>query len=212
MTKITILGATGFAGSHIAAEAASRGHELTLLSRSTPQHPPAGARVIAGSVLDGDVLSQVLDGAEVVVGALSPRGDMEGKVADAYAEVAARLAGASTRFIIVGGFGSLKDEAGERIVDTDAFAPEYKPESQELFAAYQRVSATDVDWTYVSPAGTFGSFVPDQTRRGEYRTGGDEAFFDADGKSVISGPDFALAVVDEIEADAHVRKHVSFAY
>ncbi|MGM1030429.1 MAG: NAD(P)-dependent oxidoreductase [Actinomycetota bacterium] len=212
MTKITILGATGFAGSHIAAEAASRGHELTLLSRSTPQDPPAGARVIAGSVLDGDVLSQVLDGAEVVVGALSPRGDMEGRVADAYADVAARLAGTPIRFIIVGGYGSLKDASGERIVDTDAFAPEYKPESQELFDAFARVSATDVDWTYVSPAGTFGSFVPDQTRRGEYRTGRDEAFTDADGQSVISGPDFALAIVDEIEARAHVREHISFAY
>ena len=107
---------------------------------------------------------------------------------------------------------ALKDASGERIVDTDAFAPEYKPESQELFAAYERVSAADVDWTYVSPAGTFGGFVPDQTRRGAYRTGGEAAFFDADGQSVISGPDFGLAVVDEIESGAHLREHISFAY
>ncbi|MGY3127263.1 putative NADH-flavin reductase [Agrococcus sp. UYP33] len=211
MTKITVLGATGFAGGHIAAEAASRGHELTLVSRSAPQDAPAGARVIQGSVLDADVLAQAIDGADVVVGALSPRGDMEGKVADAYADVAARLA-PGTRFIIVGGFGSLKDEAGDRIVETAAFAPEYKPEALELFSAFERVSAMDVDWTYVSPAGTFGGYVPDQTRRGEYRTGGDDAFYDADGQSVISGPDFGLAVVDEIEAGAHVREHISFAY
>ena len=176
MTKITILGATGFAGSHIAAEAANRGHELTLLSRSTPQDPPGGARVITGSVLDGDVLSQALDGAEVVVGALAPRGDMEGKVADAYADVAARLAGTGARFLIVGGYGSLRDASGRRIVETDAFAPEYRPESEELLDAYERVAATEVDWTYVCPAGTFGAFVPDQSRRGEYRTGGDAAW------------------------------------
>jgi len=164
-------------------------------------------------VLDGDVLAQALDGAEVVVGALSPRGDMEGEVADAYADVAARVAESGARFIIVGGFGSLKDADGERMVNTDAFAPEYKPEALELFSAYERVSAMDgVDWTYVSPAGTFGSFVPDQTRRGEYRTGGDAAFYDADGSSTISGPDFALAVVDEIESGAHRREHISFAY
>ena len=213
MAKITVLGATGFAGGNIAKEAAQRGHELTLVSRSTPQDAPAGARVIKGSVLDGDVLAQALDGADVVVGALSPRGDMEGKVADAYADIAGRLAETPARFIIVGGFGSLKNEAGERIVETDAFAPEYKPEAQELFAAYDRVSAMDdVDWTYVSPAGAFGSFIPDQTRRGEYRTGGDTPIYDAEGNSAISGPDFGIAVVDEIESGEHSRAHVHFAY
>lgn len=213
MTKITVLGATGFAGSNIAEEAAARGHALTLVSRSTPQDAPAGARVISGSVLDGAVLEQALDGADVVVAALSPRGDMEGKVADAYAEIAGRLAGSDTRLIIIGGFGSLKNETGERIVNTDAFAPEYKPEALELFNAYERVSALDgIDWTYVSPAGAFGSYIPDQTRRGEYRIGGDTPIFDADGASAISGADFGLAVVDEIEAGRHRRAHVSFAY
>lgn len=210
MAKITVLGATGFAGANIAQEAAARDHELTLVSRSTPQDAPAGARVIRGSVLDGDVLAQAIDGADVVVGALSPRGDMEGKVADAYADVAERLAGTPTRFIIVGGFGSLKDETGERIVETEAFAPEYKGEARELFAAFERVSAIDeLDWTYVSPAGAFGSFIPDQTRRGEYRTGGDTPL---DGESAISGPDFALAMVDAIESGEHRRAHVHFAY
>lgn len=213
MAKITVLGATGFAGSNIAQEAAGRGHEVTMVSRSTPQEAPAGARVIKGSVLDGDVLAQALDGADVVVGALSPRGDMAGKVADAYADIADRLADGAARFVIIGGFGSLKDEDGARIVDTDAFAPEYKPEAKELFTAYERVSAVDgVDWTYVSPAGAFGSFIPDQTRRGEYRTGGETPIYDADGNSAISGADFGLAVVDAIEAGEHRKAHVSFAY
>lgn len=211
MAKITVLGATGFAGSNIAKEAADRGHELTLVSRSPLQDAPAGARHLQGSVLDGDVVAQAIDGADVVVGALSPRGDMEGKVADAYAAIADRLAGTSTRFIMVGGFGSLKNEAGERIVDTDAFAPEYKPEAKELFSAYERVSAVEgADWTYVSPAGAFGSFIPDQQRTGEYRTGGDTPLA-ADG-SGISGADFAIAIVDTIEQDLHRNAHVHFAY
>ncbi len=212
MAKITILGGSGFAGGWIAREAAARGHEVTTVSRSTPAELPEGVRVQLGSVLDGPTLTEALDGAEVVVGALAPRGDMEGKVADAYADVAARLEGSDVRFLIVGGFGSLKDANGERIVNTDGFAPEYRPESLELLAALERVSALEVDWTYISPAGIFGGFVPDQTRRGEYRSGGDRAIFDADGQSTISGPDFALAVVDEIEADAHRRQHISFAY
>lgn len=213
MAKITVLGATGFAGGYIVEEAARRGHELTLVARSAPEEAPAGARVIRGSVLDGDVLAQALDGADVVVGALSPRGDMEGKVAAAYAEVARSLAGTPTRFVIIGGYGSLKDESGERIVETDAFAPEYRPESLELLDAFERVRATDgVDWTYVSPAGMFGAFMPDQTRQGAYRTSGDTPLVSSSGESVISGPDFALAVVDAIESGEHREAHVHFAY
>lgn len=212
MARITVLGATGFAGGWIAKEAASRGHEVTMLSRSTPQDAPAGARVLTGSALDGDVLAEALDGADAVVGALSPRGDMAGKVAGAYAAVAERLAGTDARFVIVGGYGSLKDASGTRIVETAAFEPAYRPESEELLAAFQAVAATDVAWTYVSPAGEFGGYIEDQSRRGEYRTGGEDAFADAEGRSRISGPDFALAVVDELEAGAHVREHISFAY
>ncbi|MGO1775881.1 MAG: NAD(P)H-binding protein, partial [Agrococcus casei] len=74
MTKITVLGATGFAGSSIAKEAASRGHEVTVVSRSAADL--AGTRAVQGSVLDSAVLADALDGAEVVVGSLSPRGDM----------------------------------------------------------------------------------------------------------------------------------------
>ncbi|GAA3608035.1 NAD(P)-dependent oxidoreductase [Agrococcus terreus] len=213
MARITVLGATGFAGGWIAKEAAARGHELTLLSRSAPQDAPAGARVLQGSALDGDVLAQAIDGADVVVGALSPRGDMAGKVLGVYTEVAERLAGTDARFLVVGGFGSLKGEDGVRIVETPAFEPAYKPESEELLAAYEALAATpDLDWTYISPAGEFGGYIEDQTRRGAYRTGGEQAFFDADGRTAISGPDFGLAVVDEIEAAAHVREHISFAY
>lgn len=212
MARITVLGATGFAGGNIAQEAAARGHELTLVSRSTPRDAPAGARVVRGSVLVGDVVAQALDGADVVVGAISPRGDMRGKVADAYVDVAQRLSGSSARFIIIGGYGALKNAAGERIVETDAFAPEYREEGRELLAAYERVSSSGADWTFVSPAGDFGSFVPDQKRRGEYRIGGDTALTDADGRSAISGADFALAVVDAIESGAHRREHISFAY
>ncbi|SJM61590.1 NAD(P)-dependent oxidoreductase [Agrococcus casei] len=211
MTKITVLGATGFAGSSIAKEAASRGHEVTVVSRSAADL--AGTRAVQGSVLDSAVLADALDGAEVVVGSLSPRGDMAGQVRGAYAKVAEQLAGADARLIIVGGFGSMLAEDGSRIADGPGFPDAFKAEAQELFSVLEALRAGEgVRWTYVSPAADFGSYIPDQTRRGEYRKGGDVPFFDADGKSAISGADFAIGVVDEIEAAAHVGEHISFAY
>lgn len=41
MSRITVIGGTGYAGSAIVAEAAARGHEVAVLSRSAPE-PPVG--------------------------------------------------------------------------------------------------------------------------------------------------------------------------
>ena len=213
MAKITVLGGSGFSGGWIAREAAARGHEVTTLSRTAPVDLPEGVTVLRGSVLEPADVEAATVGADVVVGALSPRGDMVGKVQPAYAQLAAQVAETGQRLIIVGGFGSLKNPGGERIVDTDAFAPEYKPEALELAATLDALRATDgLDWTYVSPASEFGSYIPVQTRRGEYRVGDETPMLDEQGSSAISGPDFAMAVVDEIEAGAHRGEHISFAY
>ena len=211
MTKITVLGATGFAGGNIAREAASRGHEVTIVSRSAAD--VTGVRAIQGSVLDQAVLADALEGAEVVIGALSPRGDMVGQVKAAYLQIAERLSETDARLVIVGGFGSMLAEDGSRIADGPEFPEAFKAEAKELFSVLEALRESEgLRWTYVSPAAEFGSYIPDQTRRGEYRQGSDVPFFDADGKSAISGADFAIGIVDEAERGEHVGEHISFAY
>ena len=74
----------------------------------------------------------------------------------------------------------------------------------------QRAPA-ELDWVFLSPAGDFGSWVPGE-RTGEYRVGGDVALFDEQGRSALSGADFAVAIVDEIETPKHHREHIGVAY
>ncbi|MCB1240919.1 MAG: NAD-dependent epimerase, partial [Tetrasphaera sp.] len=69
----------------------------------------------------------------------------------------------------------------------------------------------ELDWLFISPAGGYGSFAPGE-RTGTYRVGDEIALFDADGDSNMSGADFALAIVDEIENPRHHREHISIAY
>jgi hypothetical protein len=69
----------------------------------------------------------------------------------------------------------------------------------------------DLDWLFISPAGAYGAWAAGE-RTGTYRLGGEVALFDAEGGSSISGADFALAVVDEIETPVHHREHISVAY
>ena len=84
MTTIAILGGTGYAGSHIAAEALSRGFHVVSWSRSRPSEPIGGVTYNHGDLLDEDVLRSVVDGADVVIGALSPRGALDGSLRFLY--------------------------------------------------------------------------------------------------------------------------------
>ena len=48
--NILILGGTGYAGGHLAQEAAGRGHDVLALSRTAPEQVPAGVTHRAGDV------------------------------------------------------------------------------------------------------------------------------------------------------------------
>ena len=98
-------------------------------------------------------------------------------------------------------------------VDLPTFPEAHKGEAlgQADTLAVLRETAPDVDWFYLSPAASFGSYAPGQAT-GHYRVGGDLLLTGADGDSNISGADYARAFVDEIEQPAHRRQRFSVAY
>lgn len=213
MARIVVLGGTGYAGRHIVSEAVSRGHEVVSVSRSEPSNPVEGARNVQGSVLDLASLGDVFDGADAVVSALSPRGDMEDSVLDALRGIVEKLNGTKTRIGLVGGAGgSLVAPGGPRLFDLD-FPEEYKHEAQVGIDSLALLESTDesLDWFFVHPAEVFGPWAEGE-RTGHYRDGGDVLVRDAEGKSFISGADFAIAVVDEIERGAHRRQRFTVGY
>lgn len=216
MTRITVLGGTGYAGSNIVAVAAARGHEVVAYSRTAPDAPVQGVDYRTGDVQDISVLATAVEETDVVISALSPRGELSkpGAARDVLRRLR-RLAGAAeVRLGVVGGAGSLlTEEGGGRLVDTPEFSEEYKPEALEMAGALDdlRASGDEADWFYVSPAGDFGPWVPGE-HTGVYRIGGDVLLKDAQGRSAISGADFAEAIVKEIEQPAHRRARFTVAY
>jgi putative NADH-flavin reductase len=213
MARIVVLGGTGYAGRHIVAEAVSRGHAVIALSRSEPSDPVAGAAYVQGSALDIDSIAAVVDGADAVVSALSPRGDMEERVLEALGGLVARLAGTATRLGVIGGAGgSLVAPGGPRLFDLD-FPEEYKHEAQVGIDSLALLEEADagLDWFFVHPAEVFGPWAEGE-RTGNYRDGGDVLVRDTEGNSSISGADFAIAVVDEIEQGNHHRERFTVGY
>jgi putative NADH-flavin reductase len=217
MAKLTVFGATGYAGGKILEEALRRGHEVVAVARAatrsdTLEHD--GVTVEAGSLHDEDFVAEVIADADVVVVAIPAR-PLDGKVlldaVPALAELARRH---DTRIGVVGGAGSLHvAEGGPRLIDTPDFPDAAKPEAgnhAKVLEAFRELPG-EVKWFYVSPAAEFGSWAPGE-RTGRYRLSGDVLLTDDTGNSRISGADFAVAFLDEIEKPAHHQERFTVAY
>jgi putative NADH-flavin reductase len=215
MSRIIVIGGTGYAGSAIVAEAAARGHEVTAFSRSVPAEPVPGVNYVQGDATDEVALSSAVSGTDVVVGALAPRGPLAGPFRDVYRTIAKLADAEGVPLFVVGGFSSLRPAAG-----APRFAADLSHAPAEFHDEIVTVSALVADdlpgtpetlgWVFVSPAGKFGSFAPGE-RLGRYRVGSDVAVQPEDG-GAISGADYALGLVDLIEQGNHHRAHVNLAY
>jgi uncharacterized protein len=214
MSRITVIGGTGYAGAAIVAEAAKRGHEVTSFSRSLPAEQVEGVTYITGDATDEGALAAAIKGAEVVVAALAPRGPL----AENYREVGrtiARLADAEgARLYLVGGFSSLRPAPGApRYVEDLSQVPEALHGEIQTGAAVilEDLPATpeSLNWVFVSPPLGFGSYAPGEVT-GAYRVGDDVAVVTEGGD--ISAPDYALGFVDQIERTDLHRAHVNVAH
>jgi len=215
MSRITVIGGTGYAGSAIVAEAAARGHQVTALSRSLPDAPAPNVTYVQGDATDEATLAAAIAGADAVVAALAPRGPL----ADTFREVCgaiARLADAAgASLYVVGGFSSLRPAPGaDRFVTDLSHVPaELHPEilaGAALVTEDLPATPATLDWVFVSPALGFGAHVPGE-RLGRYRLGDEVAVQPGDG-GAISAADYALGFVDLIEKGDHHRAQVNLGH
>lgn len=212
MARIVVFGGTGYTGSNVIREAAVRGHEVVSVSRSQPTDRIDGVTYEVGAA--DEIASNAVAGADAVVAALSPRGDMAGRLVEVYSVLAQAAADAGARYLQVGGFSSLRPAPdAPRFVEGE-LAEQYRAEVLEGEASRVMLAERapeNLDWVFISPAGSYGSWAAGE-RTGTYRVGDDVALFDQDGGSSISGADFAIAIVDEVDSPKHHRAHMGVAY
>ncbi len=191
--KIALFGATGMVGTRIAAEATSRGHEVTPLSRST-----------GADMASADAVRAAADAHDVVVSATGP--SRTGESHEPWLASVATLINhvGPTRVVFVGGAGSLLTPDGTRLLDTDGFPEEYKAEAVSGAAALElfRAAPESVDWTFLSPSPVIAP--------GE-RTGQVLTSLDTPAGDFVSAEDYAVALVDELEQPQHRRQRFTAA-
>lgn len=201
--RIAIVGASGNVGQRIVAEARRRGHEVVAVARRAGAGDDAGVMWKAADLADPDAMAAALAGSDVVV--LSVRfGDLDFEAAlDGV-----RRSGVP-RLLVVGGAASLEVAPGKVLLDQPDFPDFIKPEATPARAALERLRGeTELDWTFLSPSVMFG---PGE-RTGVFRLGDDTLLTAADGKSHISYEDYAVALLDEIEAPRHSRARFTVGY
>ncbi|MFI5763054.1 NAD(P)-dependent oxidoreductase [Streptomyces sp. NPDC051563] len=221
MAKIALFGATGMIGSRVLHEALGRGHEVTAVVRD-PAHfaeseaSSADISVVRGDVLDTASVSRAAAGQDVVVSAYGPgSGDPGTLVGAAKALIGGVQAlgedGPRPRVVTVGGAGSLRTPGGPMVWDQAGIpAPvvALMHAHGDALDFLRTVPVDEVHWTNLSPAAT----IEPGTRTGTYRLGLDDLVVDDHGNSLISTEDFAVALLDEIERDAHPGKRFTVGY
>ena len=70
------------------------------------------------------------------------------------------------------------------------------------------LKASDIDWTFFSPA----AMIAPGAKTGTYRLGTTTLLADEKGESRISAEDYANALVNELERPAHRRSQMTIAY
>lgn len=214
MAHIVIFGGTGYAGSHIAREAVSRGHRVTSYSRTLPTDPVAGVDYRTGSIADAATVKEAGQDADELVVAVHGADAGGRPLVESVPHLVDAAVANDVRLSFVGGAGSsLVSPGGSRVVDEPGFNEEWKPEALAHAAVLDALRAADggLRWFYLSPAALFGAWAPGETT-GSYRTGGDVLVTKADGSSEISGTDFATAYVDETELVRHPNQRFTVGH
>lgn len=217
MKQVLLIGATGFVGSPILSELLRRGHKVTAAVR----HPEKIQKndlvtAVKADVSDVDSIAGLARGKDAVISAYNPgwtNPDIKKLIEQNYPRIleAVRKSGVG-RLLIVGGAGTLFVKPGLRVVDSGAIPAEIMDGVRPLGDFYLNVlrKETEVDWVFLSPAGTFDE---KGRRTGHFRLGGDDLIVDpATGTSHISVEDYAVAMVDELETPRHHRERFTLGY
>lgn len=200
---VTVLGASGRAGSEITRELASRGHTVTAIARKPEAIPTAeGVAPVQGDASDAAALAALIKGSDAVISAL------HFDVPASTILSALKTAGVP-RLLVTGGAASLQVAPGVRLIDTPEFPEEWKVFAQGGIAFLDDLrTETDIDWTFFSPA----AVIEQTPRLGTFRTGTDQLIVDDKGESRIGFSDYAIAMVDELENPQHSRARFTAAY
>jgi putative NADH-flavin reductase len=212
--KIAIIGATGFVGSAILNELASRNHEITAIAR-TPKETP-NVNWVAADIFNTAALADALKGNDLVISAYNSGWTNPNIYDDFIAgskaiQDAVKKSGVK-RFITIGGAGSLFVAPNLQAVDTPDFPKEYHAGATAARDYLNLIKEEkELDWAFFSPAFEMHQGIT-TGRTGSYRLGLENPVFNDEQRSILSVQDLAVVIADEAETPKHHQVRFTAAY
>lgn len=214
--KIAIIGATGFVGSSILNELASRNHEITAIARNPKTDENPNINWQKADVNNIEELSKILAGNDVVVSAYNPGWSNPNIYNDSMVgakaiQEAVKKSGVK-RFITIGGAGSLYIAPNVQLIDTPEFPKEIF-DGANAAREYLNIikEEKDLDWAFFSPAIEMHQGTK-TGRTGKYRLGLENPVFNDEQRSILSVEDLAVVIADEVETPKHHQVRFTAAY
>ena len=214
--KIALIGATGFVGSNILKELANRNHEITAIARNSKATELPNVTFVKTDIFNVEELSEVVKNHDVVVSAYNPGWTnpniYDDFIAGSKAILEAVKKSGVTRFITIGGAGSLFVAPNLQAVDTPDFPKEIYPGASAARDFLNLIKEEkELDWAFFSPAFEMHQGIT-IGRTGKYRLGLENPVFDENQRSILSGEDLAVVIADEVEHPKHHQIRFTAAY
>ena len=212
--KITILGAGGNIGKRIANEAATRNHDLTLITSKPLSYfgfeNDKKVKTKTADIFDTETLADVFKGTDVVISAYAPPHENTDLLVDASKSLVEASKKANVRLIALGGAGNLKVAENIVLADTPEFPEAYKPIAKSHQKALETIyrKETDLNWTNVSPS----AYIFEGERTNKFRIGKDELLANDKGESSISMEDFAVGILNEVDNANFPKQRFTIGY
>ena len=204
--KTAVICANGKAGSLITKELIAKGLDVTAIVRG--ENKSAAKNAIVKDLFT--LTKKDLAPFDVIVDACGGwTAETIPVIPKAVKYLCGLLENTDKRLLIVGGAGSLyvNPEHTLTVADGADFPDAFKPLAAAHAEALDYLRSQDnVNWVYVSPA---ADFQADGARRGSYTLAGEELTLNANGESVISYADYAIAMADEIANGKHNKERIS---
>jgi putative NADH-flavin reductase len=208
--NVTLYGGSGRIGTRILNELTSRGHQVTAVARDVAKiEPRPGVRIVQGDLGSSTAIENAATGSDAIISSYGTKSGQPDEVLEITRNlIQAMREGVSKRLMVVGGASSLEIAPGRILFDEPTFPEAWKPAAGAHKKSLGLLRASDINWTYFSPA----MMIQPGVRTGQYRLGGEQLVTNAEGKSEISMEDYAVAMVDELERGAYQRARFTVAY
>jgi uncharacterized protein len=218
--QVALIGASGFVGSALLAEALSRDAlHVTAIVRNLdrlPQHDRLSAQ--SCDIHHTEALAGLLRGMDAVIHAYDPGHQVssdevyEQKLVGHRAIITAVKQAGVPRLLCVGGAGSLITPEGVEYIDSTLWDPLFDPYKASILAIralyYLLQAESELDWVFLAPS----VMLRPGARTGQFRRDKNHLLIDAQGHSHISLEDYALAMIDELQQPQHHRERYTVGY